>query len=522
MFGPRRESTGKTPRGPGAEQRRADLGITAGDIVAGVSVALVVIPQSVAYARLAGMPPHVGLYSAALPALAAAIFASSQYLQTGPTAMGALLTYAALTPLATVGSPEYVALGTLLCLMVGALTLLVGLLRGGVVAYLMSEPVVAGFTTGAAVLIIASQIPAVLGAQVPPDGVLPRAMRAFSHVSGWDRDALFLSGMTMAILVAARRIHPLIPGVLLAAAFSVAYAAVRDYAGPTVGAVSAALVPTVPEIPWSALPSLLLPAAVFALVAFGETSAIARSLAARDRARWDPDRELVSQGVANLAAGLAGGFPVAGSFSRSSLNRLAGARSRWSGAVTGLAVLLFLPFAPVVASLPVATLGSIVIAAVTGLVRFSVFVELWRISRPQFMVAVLTLTLTLVLAPHIEQAVIVGMLAAVAVHLWRELRPAVEAWVEQDTLHVRPHGVLWFGSAPGLEQTFVDLLAQHRGVRRLVIHAGGLGRIDVTGALMLRGVVVDAKDAGLEVVLEDVHPLTARTVRTLLAVPERE
>ncbi len=175
------------------------------DLIAGASVGVVLIPQSMAYAELAGMPPVQGLYAAALPPLAAAFFASSPYLQTGPTALTSLLTFGALSTLATPASPEYVALGALLALVVGVVRVVIGRLRAGAIAYLMSMPVLRGFTAAAAMLIFASQVPAVLGIASNADSVLARAVDAFRRVSEWSPTAIAISGATVAMLLGGRR-----------------------------------------------------------------------------------------------------------------------------------------------------------------------------------------------------------------------------------------------------------------------------------------------------------------------------
>jgi SulP family sulfate permease len=257
---------------------------------------------------------------------------------------------------------------------------------------------------------------------------------------------------------------------------------------------------------------------VIALVGFIEPSSIARSFAALERRSWDADREFVSQGVANVAAAVAGAFPVGGSFSRSSLNRAAGARTRWSGAVTGLAVLAFLPFADSLSSLPDAVLAGIVIAAVAALIRPAPLLRLGRYSKPQLGVGLATFALTLALAPHIERAVVIGVALSIGVHLWRELRLELPSWRDGDVLHLRPRGVLYFGSERRMEDGFLALLAQHPDATRLAVHLDGLGRIDLTGALALHAVIQDARAAGIEVEIVDVRPrwraLVERVIET--------
>lgn len=480
--------------------------VAPGDVIAGISVALVLIPQSLAYAQLAGMPAYRGLYASVLPPLAAALVASSPYLQTGPVAVTALLTFGALSALATPGSSEYVALGLLLALVVGVIRLAIGLLRAGVIAYLVSQPMLLGFMLGATILIIASQLPTALGADPAGDGILADARWTLLRPESWELASIVLTAVTLTLVLAGSHLHRLFPSVLVATGIGIAYSTIADYRGPTVGTVPEGLPPLQLDLPWKELPSLLVAGAIIALVGFVEPSSIARTFAARERQAWDADREFVSQGLANVAASVSGGFPVGGSFSRSALNHLAGARTRWSGAVTGLAVLAFLPFASSLSSLPLAVLAAIVIGSVAGLVRPLPVLRLARFSRPQLGVALATFALTLALAPRVERAVLAGLGLAVAVHLWRELRLEVVTWREEEALHVRPRGVLWFGTEGRLEQALLRALAGEADARRLVVHLDSLGRIDITGSLALRALLQDAREGGLETEVVDVRP----------------
>jgi SulP family sulfate permease len=487
------------------------------DVVAGTSVGLVLIPQSMAYAELAGLPPHVGLYAGALPPIAAAFFASSPYLQTGPVALTALLTLGALLPLATPGSAEFTALAVLLALVVGVVRVLVGLLRGGSIAYFMSQPVLLGFTAGAAILILSSQLPGAVGATgVPAGGVLQRAAWVVTHPASWERASVLMTLATVAVIQAGRRIHPLVPGVLIATLGGLAWSAATGYGGPTLGEVPRGFPTPSLDLPWTTLPALIVPGAIIALVGFAEAASIARTFAANDRHPWDPDREFIGQGVANLASALSGGFPVGGSFSRSSINRLAGARSRWSGGFTGVVVLAFLPVAWILAPLPRAILSAIVLAAVVTLLRPRTLIGLWRISRPQAAAGTATFALTLLLSPRVDQAILVGVLLALGIHVWREMKPRLEMWTEGQTLHVRPEGVLWFGSAPELEKALLNVLGEDDRPRRLEIHLRALGRIDYTGAIILKQLIGDAKVAGVAVELVEVPAHAHRILRKVL------
>jgi SulP family sulfate permease len=236
----------------------------------------------------------------------------------------------------------------------------------------------------------------------------------------------------------------------------------------------------------------------------------------RDR-RWDADRELVSQGVANLASGFAGGFPVSGSFSRSALNLAAGARTRLSGAASGAFVLVFIPFADVLADLPSAIPAAIVVVAIAGLASPRPLVRLARSSRTQFGVALATFVLVLVLAPRIDEAVAIGIALAVGVHLWREMRVPVAVQLEDGALHLHPAGVLWFGSAARFEDEVGRIADEHSGYTRLVIHLDGLGRVDVTGARSLRRVLDEARRRGLEASVEGIPPTTGGMLGRVLA-----
>ena len=245
--------------------------------------------------------------------------------------------------------------------------MLLGLLKGGPLAYLMSQPVLFAFTAGSSVLIVASQLPAVLGVGSRGASPLSAAWGAIREPGAWAVGAVAFALATALVMVLGKRISPLLPGVLIAATGAIAVSALVDYDGPTVGRLPAGLPPITVDLPWSRLPALLLPSLVIALIGFAEPSAIARRYAAADRHHWNPNREMVSQGLANLAAGFGGGHAVGGSFSRTALNRLAGARTRFSGAVSGLAALAFLPVAGLLATLPVAVLGAAVIVAVIPL-----------------------------------------------------------------------------------------------------------------------------------------------------------
>lgn len=493
---------------------------TSQDILAGLSVALLIVPQSMAYAELAGLPSVQGLYASALPLVMASFFSSCPYLQSGPVALTALLTHGALVTAAAPASPRYVGAAALLALIVGVTRLAIAFLRAGKATYLMSQPVVRGFTSGAAILILLSQFPSTLGmTAVGESGVVGNAIRALGAPGMWQPAALALSILTVAMTLLARRIHPLFPGALVAVIGGVLYSALTGYQGPVVGDIPRTLPPLSLALPWSLLPQLLLPGFVIALVGFAETTAIARSFATMDRAHWSPDREFLAQGAANVMAGACGGMPVDGSLSRSSLNHLSGASSRWSGAVTGVVVLLFLPVAGVLSALPKAVLAGVVIAAVGGLVRPRLLLGVWRLSRVQALVVWLTLALCLLLTPKIEQALLVGILVSLAIHVWRERRAGLRSWVEDGVLHIEVTGTLWFASAPRFEEALTARLAGRGGISEVAMHLEGLGRIDLTGALVLKRAVEELRAMGIPASLKGVPPQAHELIDNVFGMP---
>ena len=493
---------------------------TSRDLLAGLSVTLLIVPQSMAYAELAGLPSVHGLYASALPLVAAGLFASCPYLQTGPVALTALLTHGALVTIAVPGSPQYTRAAALLALIVGLTRLGIAALRSGKVTYLMSQPVVRGFTSGAAILILLSQFPSALGMTAASEsGLVGNTFRVLGAPGAWNLAALTITFLTAAITLLARRIHPLFPGALVAVLAGVLFSNLAGYQGPIVGEISGSLPPISLALPWGLLPALLVPGVVIALVGFAETTAIARNFATQDRARWSPDREFLAQGAANVVSGICGGMPADGSLSRSSLNRLSGAGTRWSGAITGLAVLVFLPFAGVLSALPKAVLAGIVIAAVGGLVRPRLLLSVWTLSRIQALVVWLTLALCLLLAPRIEQALLLGILVSLAIHVWRERRAGFHSRMEGNVLHLEVTGILWFASAPRLEETLMSLFGDAGDISEVVVHLEGLGRIDLTGALVLKRVVEEMRVLGIPSSLKGVPPHARELIDNIFGMP---
>ena len=485
-----------------------------GDFVAGLGVAVILIPQSLAYAEIAGLPPIYGLFASALPPLAASLVASSPYLQTGPVAMTSLLAFGSLTQLTTPGSAEYIGLAALLALVVGAIRVIIGIMRAGAISYFMSQPMMSGFASAAAILIVATQVPTALGIAAPEGKLLWRAGWSLGHPGDWHIPSLILALTVVALVIGAQKLHPLTPGVLIAVTAGLIVAAF-GFDGPEVGDLAAGLPALSVSLPWSHLPSLLVPGGVIALIGFAEPATIARHYAAEDKARWDPDREFIGQGLANLASGVSGGFPVGGSFSRTAINRLSGAHTRWSGAITGFAVIAFFPIVGILEPLPRAVLAGIVIAAVVPLIRPDVVLRIFQHSPAQGFVSIFTFAMVLTLSPRIDEAVLLGIGLGVVIHLVREMRVHVESAYTDGVLRISPGGVLYFGSAQLLHERLAALLADHPDATRLEIDVGSVGRLDYSGAVTLRLLADQAEAAGLEVELLNVPQRIIRIVNSV-------
>ncbi len=493
-----------------------------GDFVAGFSVFLILIPQGLAYAELAGMPTHLGLIAGVFPPIVAAFFVSSPYLQTGPTALTALLVAGALTGLAASGSADWVMLGSLLALMVGLFRLAFGLLRLGIAAYFVSQPVLTGFTTGAALLITGTQVGAIVGVKSDNSRVMGRAFEALSHPADWNGAAIFLGLLTFALTIGLRKVHRLFPSVIVAVGTSWILSLVFNLDVATIGNIPTDLPSFSFGLPYSRVLDLMIPAAVIALVGFVEPASIARTYATAKRERWSANQEFLSQGAANVAAALTGTFPVGGSFGRSSLNERAGAKSRWSGFVTGVTMLVFLPFASVLETVPRAALGAVVVSAALSLIRFDRIAAMWQWSKPQSATAVATLAATLGLDPRIDLAILFGIVLSVAVHLWREIQVHVSiTTIDDHTLRVSPFGVLWFASTNRIVETVLSTVADHPDVTRIEIDLEGVGRLDLTAAGDLADFANEQRSNGIIVEFHAVPPHARRLFENVLRTEDR-
>jgi SulP family sulfate permease len=384
------------------------------DLIAGASVAVVAIPQALAYAQLAGVPPHLGLYAAFVPTMIAALCGSSAQLSTGPVALTALLTAASLSALAQPGTPAWVALAIVLALGSGLMQVAAGFAGLGRLLERLPASLMLGFVNAAAIVIVLSQLPAMLGIAAPVSGGVIPALRALWAGVGDAHAATAAFGLASALaLLVLRQVSPRLPAALVVSLAAIAASAALGYheAGAVVGDLPAGLpVPAVPVLDPSSAAMLLPAMALIALVSAIEVTSSARVIAARTGTVWNVNQELVGQGLAKLAAGFFGAFPVSGSFSRSALNLSAGAQTAWSSIVCAALVALALLFAAhALYHLPNAVLAALIVTAVAGLLTPREFVETWRGSRADAAIAGVTLAATLLSAPRIHYGLLTGL-----------------------------------------------------------------------------------------------------------------
>ena len=467
------------------------------EVLAGLTVALVMIPQAVAYAGLAGMPLVTGLYTCLIPALLAVLFGSANRLSVGPAALTCVLIGASLTGMAEPGSAEWVALAVWLSLLSGAIQLLLGLGNYGWLINLVSAPVMMGFTQAASLLIMASQIPGLLGVKTWSWDVQSWPV----WLSGWPA---WFGLSSLAALLLLRQFKPRWPGIMIVmgAASAVAYATDYQDHGAVVGLLPSGL----PDFYWPEWPGLdrlnqlWVPAMVIALVSFLETASSARIECQRDGKRWDDSTELFSQGLAKLASAFSGSFPTSTSFSRSALMLYAGARSGWAVVASVICVLLaLLILMPALQFVPRSVMAAAVMVAVLNLFQPRQFLKLWRIDQVETLTAGVTFAITLVTAPRIYWGVLTGVLVGLSHFLHTRLHPRIiEVGLHPDgSLRDRhlwklpplaPHlyalrmdAELDFAASSDFERAITDHLAQHAEVRHVCLFAQPINRVDATG-----------------------------------------
>lgn len=482
------------------------------EVMAGLTVGLMVIPQGVAYAALAGMPLVTGIYASMLPALLAVLFSSSTRLSVGPTALTCLLVASSITGLAEPGSAQWVELAVWLALMSGMLQMVLGFIRFGWLLNLVSAPVLMAFTQAAAVLIVVSQAPALLGLETSPD--------RWTQVQNSHAPSLFFGLASFALLILSRRWRPSFPAVALIVLLSSIISSLLHFDGFMVGSLPQGLPQLYwPSLPgWSLLSHLVLPTLVITLVSFLETASSAKVDNDRQGQRWNQDQDLIGQGLAKITSGLCGAFPTSSSFSRSALNLFAGARTGWATVVSVGVVLMALQFLlPLLSQVPRAVLAAIVVVPVLGLLKPRAFFKLWHISRAEAAIAGITFLITLMTAPQLYWGVLSGVLMALSHYLYQSLHPRIiEVGLHPDgslrdrhllnlpplapnVYALRMDAALDFATSSSFERAVIEHLAKHPDTRHVCLFAQPINRIDATGVEIFKK--LEAQLQGLDMTL---------------------
>ena len=471
-----------------------------GEFWAGMTVGLMLVPQGVAYAQLAGMPLVTGIYASLVPALVAVLWSASPRLGVGPTALTSLLIGASLTGMAEPGSAHWVQLAAWMALLSGLVQILLGVLRFGWLLNLVTSPVLAGFTQAAALLILGSQLPALLGLRTSWS-----ALASDLSIHHFDLRALAFGLGSLALLMLARRWRPTFPAAIVVIALAALVSWATGYADAD-GAVVGHLPSGLPSpywpgwLPWDDFGTLVMPVLVVTLVSFLETASSAKVEHTQGGTRWNENQDLIAQGLAKMSSGLCGSFATSASFSRSAINLYAGAKSGWStlfALLLVLATLLWLM--PALYHVPQSVLAAVVVTAVTGLIKPMGMLQLWRVSRVETAIGLVTFALTLATAPRMYWGVLAGLVMNLSHFLYQRLHPRIiEVGLHPDgslrdrhlwqlpplaprLVALRMDAELDFASANALERRVADELAARPDTRHLCLFALPINRIDVTG-----------------------------------------
>ena len=521
--------------------RRYDRATLASDLVAALIVTIMLIPQSLAYALLAGLPPEVGLYASVAPLLLYAVFGTSRVLAVGPVAVVSLMTAAAVGEHAAVGSAPYWAVAITLAFLSGAMLLLMGLLRLGFLANFLSHPVISGFISASGLLIAASQLKTLMGVKAEGHNLIELLHALTVQAPNAHGLTLAVGVLATAFLFWVRQgLKPLLVKLGLTAGIADALAK----AGPVVAIVVTAalawaldwkgqgmkIVGTVPQgLPPLTLPlwdlalwqSLAVPALLISVVGFVESVSVGQTLAAKRRQRIEPDQELVALGASNLSAAFTGGFPVTGGFARSVVNFDAGAQTPAAGVYTAIGITLASLFlTPALYYLPQATLAATIIVAVLSLVDLGILKRTWAYSRTDFVAVLATLLMTL--AQGVEVGLVVGVVVSLALFLYRTSRPHMaQVGLIPGTEHFRNvlrHQVvtstrlvslrvdesLYFANARALEDWVNDVVAEHPQARHIVLQCSAVNDIDASALESLEAIDRRLRDAGIAFHLSEV------------------
>ncbi|TCD11944.1 SulP family inorganic anion transporter [Oricola cellulosilytica] len=495
------------------------------DMLAAVIVTIMLIPQSLAYALLAGLPAEMGIYASIAPIILYAIFGTSRALAVGPVAVVSLMTAAAVGNLAEQGTPEYITAAITLAFMSGAFLVALGLFRLGFLANFLSHPVIAGFITASGIIIAASQLKHILGVPASGHTLVELVASLWENLSqiNWitvaigvpAAAALFWVRKGLKPLLIAWGLGPRLADVLskagpvavVAITTLIAWLFSLDEMGvKTVGTVPQGLPPlTAPSFSPDLWASLIGSAVLISIIGFVESVSVAQTLAAKKRQRIDPDQELIGLGMANIGGAFSGGYPVTGGFARSVVNFDAGAATPAAGAFTAIGLLLASLFlTPLLYYLPQATLAATIIVAVLSLVDFSILRKTWTYSRADF--AAVSATILATLGLGVEIGVTIGVALSVLIHLYRTSKPHMavvgqvpgtehyrnvrrhEVMTDENILAVRVDESLYFANARYLEDRIYDMVAARPAVTDVILMCPAVNEIDMSALESLEAI----------------------------------
>jgi sulfate permease, SulP family len=511
------------------------------DLVAAAIVTIMLIPQSLAYAMLAGLPPEIGLYASILPIIAYALFGSSRALAVGPVAVISLMTLTAASNIAPPGSAAFIAAALVLAFLSGAMLLAMGLLRLGFLANLLSHPVVSGFITASGLIIATSQMKSILGIKASGEAMPELLQTLAQNVADTNLPTLIIGvGATAFLFWVRKGLKPLLVGFgmnqraadLTAKAGPIAAVAISTLAAialdleaagvKVVGSIPQSLPPfTVPLFDSDLWRQLAIPALLLSIIGFVESVSVAQTLAAKKRQRIDPNQELIGLGAANVAASFSGGYPVTGGFARSVVNFDAGAETPAAGAFTAIGIAIAALFlTPLLASLPIATLAATIIVAVLSLVDFKTPRHIWRYSKADF--AAMAATVLVTLLAGVEPGVIAGVSLSLMLFLWRASRPhAAIVGRVPETEHfrnVKRHKVitdpriltiridesLTYLNARWLEEFVLEAVAEQPQLKHLILMCSAVNGIDASALESLDAINHRLYDGGIRLYLSEV------------------
>jgi SulP family sulfate permease len=511
------------------------------DVVAALIVTIMLIPQSIAYAMLAGLPPEVGLYASIAPIIAYAIFGTSKALAVGPVAVISLMTLTAAGKIAPAGSAEFIAAALILAFLSGAILIAMGVLRLGFLANLLSHPVVSGFITASGIIIATSQLKSILGIEAHGDALPELVQTLAQNIADTNLPTLIIGVLSTAFLFWVRKgLKPLLvgfglaprPADLIAKAGPIAAVAVSTLAVifldleakgvKVVGTIPQSLPPlTVPLFDFELWQSLAVPALLLSVIGFVESVSVAQTLAAKKRQRIVPDQELIGLGAANIAASFSGGYPVTGGFARSVVNFDAGAETPAAGMFTAIGILIAALFlTPLLYSLPIATLAATIIVAVLSLVDFKTPRTIFAYSKSDFAAMMATILVTLTLG--VEPGVIAGVSLSLALFLWRASRPhaAIVGRVpgtehfrnvlrhavitDPRILTIRIDESLTYLNARWLEEFISEQVALHPSLQHLILMCSAVNAIDASALESVEAINLRLKDGAIDLHLSEV------------------